>query len=133
DVWLNTPRRPMEASGTSGQKAAANGSLNLSVLDGWWPEAYNGENGFAIGEERSYDDPDVHDRADSLSLYDTLEQDVVPMYYDRDEQGVPHAWVRMMKNSIAQILPRFSTARMVRDYVERCYAPAAAARSEIAE
>lgn len=127
DVWLNTPRRPMEASGTSGQKAAANGSLNLSILDGWWPEAYNDGNGFSIGEERTYDDPDVHDRSDSLSLYETLEQEVVPMYYDRDEQGIPRAWVRMMKNSIAQILPRFSSARMVRDYVQQCYLPAAKA------
>ena len=128
DVWLNTPRRPMEASGTSGQKAAANGSLNLSILDGWWPEAYNGDNGFSIGEEREYDDADAHDRFDANSLYETLEQEVVPIYYDRDEQGIPREWVRRMKSSIANILPRFSTARMVRDYAEQCYEPAGRAR-----
>ena len=130
DVWLNTPRRPMEASGTSGQKAAANGCLNLSIMDGWWPEAYSGENGFSIGEERAYDDPDVHDRADSLALYETLEQDVLPAYYERDEHGIPREWVRWMKNSIADILPRFSTARMVRDYAQRCYGPASSPETE---
>jgi len=123
DVWLNTPRRPMEASGTSGQKAAANGSLNLSILDGWWPEAYDGENGFAIGEPRDYDDPEIHDREDALALYEVLEQNVVPTYYDRDENDVPRRWVEMMKNAIAYCLPHFSTGRMVRDYALKTYRP----------
>lgn len=123
DVWLNTPRRPMEASGTSGQKSAANGGLNLSVLDGWWPEAYDGTNGFAIGGERAYEDPDRHDLDDALSLYDVLETDVVPTFYQRDEHGVPHEWVARMKNAIATCLPRFSTSRMVRDYAEEAYLP----------
>ncbi len=123
DVWLNTPRRPMEASGTSGQKAAANGSLNLSILDGWWPEAYNGENGFAIGEPRDYDDPEIHDREDALALYEVLEQEVVPTYYDRDDADIPRRWVEMMKNAIAYCLPHFSTGRMVRDYATKTYRP----------
>lgn len=123
DVWLNTPRRPMEASGTSGQKAAANGSLNLSILDGWWPEAYDGKNGFAIGQPREYDDPETHDREDSLALYEVLEQTVVPTYYDRDENDVPREWVQWMKNSIADCLPLFSTSRMVRDYTRDAYRP----------
>ena len=123
DVWLNTPRRPMEASGTSGQKAAANGSLNLSILDGWWPEAYNGKNGFAIGEPRDYDDPEIHDREDALALYEVLEQEVVPTYYDRDDGDVPRQWVGMMKNAIACCLPHFSTNRMVRDYALKTYRP----------
>lgn len=117
DVWLNTPRRPMEASGTSGQKAAANGSLNLSVLDGWWPEAYDGENGWAIGTGEH----DGSDDTDAGSLYSILEREVIPAYYERDERGYPRRWIQYMKNSIASITPRFSTNRMVRDYVEQAY------------
>jgi starch phosphorylase len=125
DVWLNTPRRPMEASGTSGQKAAANGCLNLSVLDGWWPEGFDGHNGWSVGTGSRYDDHEAHDREDALSLYETLEQQVIPTYYERDEGGLPQRWIEMMKSSIASITPRFSSSRMVREYVERSYLPAA--------
>ncbi|KJS17586.1 MAG: alpha-glucan phosphorylase [Peptococcaceae bacterium BRH_c4b] len=122
DIWLNTPRRPMEASGTSGQKAAANGVLNLSILDGWWPEGYNGENGFAIGEKKHYDSEDMQDRDDCYSLYATLEEKVLPAYYGLDG-AFPREWLRMMKNSIVTISPVFSTERMVQEYSERFYIP----------
>ncbi|OAT87038.1 alpha-glucan family phosphorylase [Desulfotomaculum copahuensis] len=124
DVWLNTPRRPLEASGTSGQKAAVNGVLNCSVLDGWWPEAYNGENGFAIGENRAYPDEESQDRDDCYSLYALLEETIIPLYYDQDEAGVPRAWVETMKRSLETIPPVFSTERMVKEYCERFYVSA---------
>jgi starch phosphorylase len=124
DVWLNTPRRPQEASGTSGQKAACNGALNLSVLDGWWPEAFNGRNGWVIGTESQYGDPELHDGADAQSLYQQLEEQVVPTYYERNEGGLPARWIAMMKDCIATITPRFSSSRMVREYAEQAYLPA---------
>jgi glycogen phosphorylase len=127
DVWLNTPRRPLEASGTSGQKAAMNGVLNLSVLDGWWPEGFDGRNGWAIGELREYDDEERADAADADALYALLEREVVPTYYERDEHGVPVAWMRRSAAAIATVTPRFNAQRMVRDYVERYYQPAAGA------
>jgi starch phosphorylase len=126
DVWLNNPRRPLEASGTSGQKASLNGAPNFSVLDGWWPEAYNGKNGWTIGEEKEYDSLDEQDAADAESLYATLEHELVPLYYDRNTEAVPEGWVRVMKESITTIAPNFSTQRMVRDYAEKLYAPRAA-------
>jgi starch phosphorylase len=126
DVWLNNPRRPLEASGTSGQKAALNGVLNFSVLDGWWCEGYiAGVNGWAIGEARVWDDVSAQDAADAESLYTTLEREIVPLYFARDADGIPHGWVRMMKNAIKTIAPRFSTMRMVKEYVTRYYVPAA--------
>jgi len=130
DVWLNTPRRLLEASGTSGQKAAINGVLNLSILDGWWPEGWDGENGFAFGsEEPSYDEW-KQDQEDALALYHTLEEEVVPDYYERDEGGLPRAWIARMRRAITTIGPRFSSSRMVRDYAEKAYMPLARGSGE---
>jgi starch phosphorylase len=124
DVWLNNPRRPNEASGTSGQKAAMNGILNLSILDGWWPEGYNGENGWAIGSNISLASSEQADAADADALYDLLEREVVPLYYQRGEDGVPQAWLERAKDAIASCSPKFSARRMVQDYVNRYYVPA---------
>lgn len=124
DVWLNNPRRPLEASGTSGQKAAMNGVLNLSILDGWWPEGFDGLNGWAIGADRHFDDEARGDEADADRLYDLLEREVVPLYYERDERGVPVAWMRRAARAIATVTPRFNAQRMVKDYVRQYYAPA---------
>ena len=125
DVWLNNPRRPLEASGTSGQKVAAHGGLNLSVLDGWWPEGYSGTNGWAIGPEPSGDygkeDPHVQDREDALSLYEQLEESVIPTFYDRGENGLPDAWIARMREAMTGLPAPFSAKRMVIDYVEQMY------------
>jgi starch phosphorylase len=129
DVWLNNPRRPNEASGTSGMKAAMNGVPNLSVLDGWWPEAYHpaGEgraaNGWAFGEAQ-YDDWETQDEVDSQALYRLLEEQVVPLYYDRDAADVPHGWVKVMKEAIRTSVAAFSMRRMIKEYVEQMYLPA---------
>ncbi len=133
DVWINTPRRPREASGTSGQKAAMNGNPNLSVLDGWWVEGYNGRNGWAIGEERAYMDEGTQDAADALSLYRLLENEVIPLFYDRDADGIPHGWVRMSKEAARSTLWDFSTARMVQDYTNLLYVPVAQMGARFAE
>lgn len=125
DVWLNNPRRPLEASGTSGQKVVLNGGLNCSILDGWWAEAYDGKNGFAIGNGRSHTDDKITDERDAESLYETLENEVIPRFYERDADGVPHAWIEMMMNSIGTLAWRFSAHRMVMDYTRLCYVPAA--------
>jgi starch phosphorylase len=125
DVWLNAPRRPLEASGTSGQKVVLNGGLNLSVLDGWWAEAYDGANGFAIGRGESHVNPEVQDARDAEALYDTLEREVIPLYYERDFDGLPRAWIARMKRAIRALGWRFNSNRMVMDYVRQCYLPAA--------
>ncbi|MCA9202593.1 MAG: alpha-glucan family phosphorylase [Planctomycetales bacterium] len=124
DVWLNNPRRPLEASGTSGQKAVLNGGLNLSVLDGWWAEAYDGSNGFAIGKGHSHQSDEITDVRDAESLFDVLENHVIPTYYNRDVDGLPRRWIRMMMNSISTCAWRFSAHRMVMDYTRASYVPA---------
>lgn len=120
DVWMNVPRRPMEASGTSGQKAAMNGGLNFSILDGWWIEGYNEINGFAIGDLSDSDD-DTMDREDGAALYEVLETQVIPAYYEKDENGVHKEWIRRMKNALATLTTQFSSDRMVKDYFEKIY------------
>jgi starch phosphorylase len=124
DVWMNVPRRPLEASGTSGEKVAMNGGLNLSVLDGWWLEGYDTTNGWAVGEEHAPTGEHTdEDTADAAALYRMLEQEVVPAYYERDERGVPVRWVSMMKRAIETLVPQFNSDRMVREYVQRIYLP----------
>ncbi len=124
DVWLNNPRRPLEASGTSGEKAAINGVLNFSVLDGWWAEGYDGSNGWAIGTESEFSSEAEQDAADATSIYTNLEDNIVPLYYDRDERGVPHGWTQRMMNSIRTLLPNYCTHRMLHDYNHTMYIPA---------
>ncbi len=123
DVWLNNPRRPLEASGTSGQKAAINGVINFSVLDGWWAEAYNQKNGWAIGSNTKYQSYEEQDEEDAKSLYNTLENRIIPMYYSKNEKGYSDEWLKMMKNSIVSNAWKFSTARMLQDYLQKIYMP----------
>ncbi len=125
DVWLNNPRRPLEASGTSGQKVVLNGGLNCSVLDGWWAEAYNGKNGFAIGRGTQHVDSDIGDARDAKDLMSVLSEEVIPLFYDRDADGLPQKWIEQMSNSIATLASRFSAHRMVMDYVKHEYLVAA--------
>jgi starch phosphorylase len=132
DVWLNNPRRPYEASGTSGQKAAANGIPNLSVLDGWWAEGYNGANGWAIDPGQETDDPAAQDAADAEALCSLLREEVVPLFYKRDADGVPRGWVQVMKEAIRTAVPAFCTRRMVKEYTERFYVPASVRATETA-
>lgn len=123
DVWMNVPRRPYEASGTSGMKAAMNGALNFSILDGWWIEGFNHKNGFSIGGTTVDADEDLIDAADAESLYSVLEKEIVPAFYERDERGLPIKWIARMKNSLATLTPQFSSDRMVRDYLRQIYHP----------
>jgi glycogen phosphorylase len=129
DVWLNNPRRPLEASGTSGQKVVLNGGLNLSVLDGWWAEAYDGLNGFGIGSGRTHANMDVHDARDGEDLHRVLRDEVIPLFYQRDRDGLPRGWIKRMKRTIRTLGWRFNADRMVMDYTLKCYVPAAGGTS----
>jgi starch phosphorylase len=129
DVWLNIPRRPLEACGTSGQKVVLNGGLNLSILDGWWAEAYDGLNGFAIGMGETHSSVEVHDARDGRALLRVLVDEVIPLYYDRDRDGLPREWIARMKRAIRTLGWRFSADRMVMDYVLKSYIPAAGGTS----
>ena len=127
DVWINTPRRPLEACGTSGMKVLVNGGINLSELDGWWAEAYTPDVGWALGDRREHGDDPISDGTEAVALYERLEREVVPEFYARDERGIPTAWVARMRESMARLTPRFSANRAVREYTEKHYLPAAAA------
>jgi starch phosphorylase len=121
DVWLNNPRRPLEASGTSGQKTAVHGCLNLSILDGWWREGYDGTNGFAIGEDRNSTDVAEQDRIDTENLYQALENEVIPEFFDRDEMNIPRKWIQRIRRSMVTLIPQFNTDRMVAEYATKYY------------
>jgi starch phosphorylase len=131
DLWLNNPRKPLEASGTSGMKASANGVLNLSIGDGWWAEGYDATNGWLIDPGVTFDDTEAQDAADAEALYRLLEEQVVPAFYERDEQDVPRRWIGMVKDAIRTVAPRFCTRRMVKEYVERMYEPAIQVPDEV--
>jgi starch phosphorylase len=130
DVWLNTPRRPWEACGTSGMKVLVNGGINLSVLDGWWAEAYSPDVGWALGDGQEHGDDPGRDALEAEALYDLLENEVIPEFYTRDAHGIPMAWVARMRESMARLAPHFSSNRTVREYTERYYLPAASALKE---
>ncbi len=133
DIWLNTPRRPMEASGTSGMKIAANGGLNFSILDGWWDEGYNGETGFAIGAGEQYDKEQYQDYIESMEIYDKLENEIVPLFYSRDRMGVPREWMHMMKQAVKVCAAYFNTSRMVMEYTDKFYVPLHNLHTEVAK
>ena len=121
DIWLNTPTRPLEASGTSGEKAELNGVLNLSVLDGWWYEGYREGAGWALTDKRTYPDQKYQDELDAATIYTMLENDIVPLFYDKNENGISHEWIKYIKNSISEIAPTYTTKRMMDDYHDRFY------------
>jgi starch phosphorylase len=121
DVWLNNPRRPLEASGTSGMKAGPHGCLNLSILDGWWREGYDGTNGFAIGDDTHPSSVEEQDRRDSANLYKVLTEEVIPCFFDRDAQGIPRQWMKKIRRAMVTLVPQFNTWRMVQEYVTKYY------------
>jgi len=123
DVWLNTPRRPLEASGTSGQKVNLYGGLNLSILDGWWREGYDGTNGFAIGDDSHPSSIQEQDRVDSENLFRVLTEEVIPCFYERDAMGIPRRWIAKMRRAMATLVPQFNTQRMVQEYTQKYYLP----------
>lgn len=125
DVWLNNPRRPLEASGTSGMKVCVNGGINMSILDGWWVEGFHSDNGWAIGAGEEYTDLNYQDDVESRAIYDLLEQEIVPLFYARSTDGLPRGWIKMMKRAMSTVCPVFNTNRMVQEYMEKCYAPSA--------
>jgi starch phosphorylase len=131
DVWLNNPRRPLEASGTSGMKVAVNGGLNMSILDGWWVEGYDGDNGWAVGAGEEYTDLNYQDEVESRALYDLLERDLAPLFYTRGSDDLPRGWIRRMKRSIMTLVPVFNTNRMVEEYLETCYLPSHRRHAEL--
>jgi starch phosphorylase len=128
DIWLNNPRRPLEASGTSGQKGSCHGNLNLSILDGWWREGYDGTNGFAIGDDTHPDSIEEQDRRDSENLYRVLTGEVIPLFFDRDERGLPRRWIQRIRRAMVTLVPQFNTWRMVQDYTRKYYLPEPGAR-----
>jgi glycogen phosphorylase len=121
DVWLNNPRRPLEASGTSGQKTGCHGCLNLSIMDGWWREGYDGQNGFAIGDDTHPANIEEQDKKDSANLYRVLTEEVIPTFYNRDAQGIPRQWIAKIRHAMATLVAKYSTDRMVKDYVNNYY------------
>jgi len=123
DIWMNNPRRPLEASGTSGMKASCHGGMNMSILDGWWREGYDGANGFAVGDDSHPDSVEEQDRVDSENLYKTLTEQVVPMFFDRDDQGIPREWIKRIRHTMATLVPQFTTDRMVKEYTTTYYLP----------
>ena len=123
DVWLNNPRRPLEASGTSGQKTSVHGCLNLSILDGWWREGYDGTNGFAIGDDSHPASVEEQDQLDSENLFTTLTETVIPCFYNRDADGIPREWLKKVRRAMVTLVPKYNTWRMVQEYATKYYAP----------
>jgi starch phosphorylase len=124
DIWLNAPRRPMEASGTSGEKAGLNGAPNFSILDGWWAEGYNGKNGWSIGDPSAeYTNEYDQNHADAISIYETMEKEILPTFYERDARGIPRNWLKLVREAIRTIAPQFSMTRMIKNYTNDLYIP----------